>query len=704
MSETPRVLLLIPYYNHERTLRGVVEKCLRVLDELKDREFRGWMLDEPLVVDDGSTAPASELLQGIERARVLRLPVNVGKAAALRAGALQARALGATHLLTLDADAQHDPEDIPKFLAALAEGPRALHVGARDLAKAGAPKASRFGCAFSNFWLRVQTGVALADSQSGFRLYPLELFEELNLTEQRFAFETEILVKAAWAGIPLKDVPIRVNYRPPGGRVSHFRALEDNARIAWLNTRLTLRCMLPWPHRKLIANAPKPSLAHPWRTLKLLLATGATPRQVALGAALGVGLGALPLFGVQTVLVLALASYLRLSKGAALAANQLCMPPLAPALAVELGYFFRHGRFLTEVSLQTLGYEAGYRLWEWLLGGLVLGPVLALLLGALVYAAARALSGRRASEQENSPQLADSPARWSSRSIASRFQHGFFYALIRLAGRCPAYAFLHLVTAWYTLFRPSIRRRTYHYLTRRFPQASGAALLRHSYRLCTAFGKSLVDRAAVGILGPQSLDVDFPQAQELRTLLAEGKGVVLMTAHVGGWQAAMPGVDFLDAPVNMLLQRAQDDVDRHWYEHAQRERPFRTIDPAGYLGGSLEMLAALKRGELLCVMGDRVLGSERNVVAVEFLGQDAAFPVSAYRVAAAAGAPIAVLLARKVGARRYELSLPAVIRVPDGLGRNPLAYRPYAAAYAAALERFAMENPYQFYNFHDMWV
>jgi glycosyltransferase involved in cell wall biosynthesis/uncharacterized protein (DUF2062 family) len=396
MSESPRIQLVIPYYNHERTLRGVVEGCLRVLDELQDGEFRGWLLDELLVLDDGAAVPAPELLRGIERARVLRLPVNVGKGAALRAGAAEARKRGATHLLTLDADAQHDPADIQAFLAALRPEPFALLVGARDMRVAGVPKSSRFGRWFSNFWLRVQTGAPLADSQSGFRLYPLELFEELRLVESRYAFETEILVKAAWAGLPLKDVPIRVDYRPPGGRITHFKALADNARIAWLNTRLTLRCVAPWPHRRLVKGepTPKPSLAHPWRTLKLLLATGASPREVALGAALGVLLGALPLFGAHTLLVLTSASYLRVNKGAALAANQLCTPPLAPALAVELGYFFRHGSFLTEVSLQTLGYEAGYRLWEWLLGGLVLGPVLALLVGAPAYWAARALSAR----------------------------------------------------------------------------------------------------------------------------------------------------------------------------------------------------------------------------------------------------------------------------------------------------------------------
>ena len=395
ISSLPRVAVMAPYYDHESTLRSVVEKVLAVL------EASPLMLVVPvIVVDDGSRVPACELLHGLDRVVILRQEQNRGKGAAILLGAAKARELGATHLITIDADGQHDAAEIPIFLAALqatrAAGQLALLVGRRDFSTPNVPAASRFGRAFSNFWLRVQTGIALGDSQSGFRLYPLAIFEHLRCTETRYSFEIEVLAKAAWAGVALCDVDISVSYLPRGERVSHFRVLADNARIAWLNTRLTMRCLLPWPHKKLaIASretvADRVTVVHPWRSLRLLLAAGATPRDLALAAGLGVLVGALPLFGVQTVAVLGLAAYLRLNKAAALAANQLCMPPLVPALCVELGYFFRHGRFLTEVSLQTLGYEAPYRLWEWLLGGLALGPVFAALVAGFVFATAALL-------------------------------------------------------------------------------------------------------------------------------------------------------------------------------------------------------------------------------------------------------------------------------------------------------------------------
>ena len=95
--------------------------------------------------------------------------------------------------------------------------------------------------------------------------------------------------------------------------------------------------------------------------------------------------GMLPLVGVQTITLLLLAGRLRLNKAAALAACQLCTPPIAPALCVEAGHYLRHGAFLTEISWQTLGHEAPQRVGDWLLGSLVMAPLAAVLLGPLVW-------------------------------------------------------------------------------------------------------------------------------------------------------------------------------------------------------------------------------------------------------------------------------------------------------------------------------
>ena len=302
------------------------------------------------------------------------------------------------------------------------------------------------------------------------------------------------------------------------------------------------------------------------------------------------------------------------------------------------------------------------------------------------------------------PTEGDRPAGgWSSRSVGSNWQHRFFYLLIRLGGRPVAYGFLRLVILYYTLLRPDQRSKGLYYLRRRFPAARGLELLRHSFRHNLALGQVLIDRAIVGILGPGELQVNFPAGPRLKEILAAGRGLILMTAHVGCWQVAMAALDDLETPVHLLMKREPGDVDRLYFEHGSGERPIHIIDPEGEFGGALEMIAVLKRGEVLSVMGDRLLGSDRNGVAVDFLGAPVTFPFSAYKLASATGAPIAVLLSRKVGPAAYALELAREISVPPGLGRGGEGFRPYAAELAAGLEAFARDNPYQFFNFFDMW-
>lgn len=292
---------------------------------------------------------------------------------------------------------------------------------------------------------------------------------------------------------------------------------------------------------------------------------------------------------------------------------------------------------------------------------------------------------------------------WTSRSFGSGLQHGIFYALIRVGGRRAAYALLYVVVAYYTLCRPAIRGRTRHYLARRFPGRSGPGRLLDAYRLSLALGKALVDRAVVGILGPGAMRAELRGREALLELLAEGRGLVLVTAHVGCWQAAMSALTFLEAPVSMLMQREEGDVDRHYFEHGGGPSPYRIIDPRGYLGGALEMMEVLKRGEVLCVMGDRVQGGPRSAVPVDFLGRPAPFPIAGYKLAAATGAPVAVLFSAKTGPRRYELELAEVIRVPERTGRPAAAFGPFAARFVAALEAYTEAHPYQFFNFYDLW-
>lgn len=373
---TPRVLVAVPVYNHASTLRAVVLGLLERHPHV-------------LVVDDGSDDLEPEVLAGLP-VRMVRHGRNRGKGAAIRTAALEARRQGMSHIVTIDADGQHDPADLPLFLEAVAADPLAVIVGARDFNTENVPGSSRFGRAFSNFWLRVQTGVILSDVQSGYRAYPLIVLENLRCTENRYSFEVEVLVRASWAGFRLREVNIRVHYPPKGERVSHFRAFMDNARISFLNTRLTIRAIMPVPHRKFGEDeAGRVSPIHPLKSLRILLRDDATPAGLGLSAALGIFLGTLPLIGIHSIAILLAAGWLRWNKIAALAASQLCMPPLVPALCIEAGHYLRHGVFLTEISLRTLGYEAPQRLWEWILGSMLLAPLLAALTGAAVWVLAR---------------------------------------------------------------------------------------------------------------------------------------------------------------------------------------------------------------------------------------------------------------------------------------------------------------------------
>jgi predicted LPLAT superfamily acyltransferase len=218
------------------------------------------------------------------------------------------------------------------------------------------------------------------------------------------------------------------------------------------------------------------------------------------------------------------------------------------------------------------------------------------------------------------------------------------------------------------------------------------------------FGQSLIDRATIRIMGPQAVDVEFPQQGRIRELLAEKKGLIFLTAHVGGWQASMGALSLCDVPVNLLIHRDEADIDASFFEqHGTKDTPFRIIDPAGEMGGMLTIMEALRRGEMVSMMGDRVFGSPKNTIRVPFLGGHIRVPFSAFKVASATGCPIATCFSYGMGPGRYGMIVDRITRVPPGIGRKAEEFVEYAAEFAEGLERFVTAHPYQFYNFFDMW-
>jgi glycosyltransferase involved in cell wall biosynthesis len=218
------ICVIIPTFNNAGTIADVVRRSLLQCHDI-------------IVVNDGSTDNTEDILHGIAGITILTLPKNGGKGHALKQGFKKARSMGFRYAITLDADGQHYPEDIPTLLHANIQHPHSIIVGERkDLDSQERSAGSKFANAFSNFWFCIQTGCRLRDTQTGYRLYPLK---HTFILTSRYEAELELLVFSAWWGVPVISVPVRVYYPPEGERVSHFRPFWDFFRISVLNSVLT---------------------------------------------------------------------------------------------------------------------------------------------------------------------------------------------------------------------------------------------------------------------------------------------------------------------------------------------------------------------------------------------------------------------------------------------------------------------------------
>ncbi len=234
--EVRRTCLLIPSYNNGDAIAAVIGQA----------SSSGL---EVIVVNDGSTdgTAASAREAGAD---VVEHAVNQGKGQALLTGWEAAAARGFSHAICMDADGQHLAEDLPAFLAAIDAEPHAIHVGTRPPTGPNVPRSARVGRTISDFMLWASAAKELQgqapDSQCGFRAYPLKHVLALPLKARRYSMEMEVLVRAAWLGVPVKALAISVYYPPPEERVSHFDKWLDNRRIVGTYTRLML-IRLFWP-------------------------------------------------------------------------------------------------------------------------------------------------------------------------------------------------------------------------------------------------------------------------------------------------------------------------------------------------------------------------------------------------------------------------------------------------------------------------
>lgn len=226
-----RPCIVVPVYDHERAIAATLAS------------LRGHGLPVYLV-DDGSHAACAAELDRLQREqpqglRLLRLPYNQGKGAAVMAGFAAAAADGYTHAVQFDADGQHDAADVPKLLALAASHPRALITGI-PVYDDSVPRGRLYGRYITHVWVWINTlSLAIRDSMLGFRVYPLEASLRVWNTGKvgrRMDFDTEIMVRMYWDGTEVKSLPTRVHY--PADGVSHFDIWRDNLRISKMHARL----------------------------------------------------------------------------------------------------------------------------------------------------------------------------------------------------------------------------------------------------------------------------------------------------------------------------------------------------------------------------------------------------------------------------------------------------------------------------------
>ncbi len=370
-----KVCVIIPTYNNAATLAGVITDVSAYTKEI-------------IVVNDGSADETVELLKNFPAVPFISYTKNVGKGWALRKAFKYAVEKGYDYAITIDSDGQHFAKDLPRFYEKLQENPNAIIIGARNMDQASVPGGSSFGNKFSNFWFKAETGKTSPDTQSGYRLYPLQALKKMRFITRKYEFEIEVLVRAAWKGVDVVSVPVTVYYAPKEERVSHFRPYKDFFRISVLNTVLVLIAFLYIKPRDFIR-----TLFNRKKFKKMmdehLFNPHHTPQLKAMSVAFGIFMGIIPIWGFQLAAAIFLAILFKLNKPLVIVAANISIPPMIPViifLSYKIGAYWMGANamqinFSNALSLDSIKNN----LVQYIYGSITLAIVAAIVFGLLTF-------------------------------------------------------------------------------------------------------------------------------------------------------------------------------------------------------------------------------------------------------------------------------------------------------------------------------
>lgn len=370
-----QVCVIIPTYNNKGSLAAVITDVLAYTDQV-------------IVINDGSTDSTQAIIQSFPQIKSVSYTKNVGKGWALRKAFEFATEQGYQHAITIDSDGQHFATDLPAFIEKLEQEPDSLIIGSRNMEQSSVPGKSSFGHKFSNFWFRVETGIKCPDTQSGYRLYPIHLLKNSKFITRKYEFEIEVIVRAAWKGIKIDWVPVKVYYAPKETRVSHFRPFQDFSRISVLNTVLviiTFAYIKPRDFFRTLFDKKKAK-----QMLKnLFFNPEHSPELKAKSVAFGVFMGIVPIWGFQLLVAISLAFLFRLNKAIVVTAAHISVAPMIPViifLSYKTGSLWMGGKDV-EIPLDKISIKAiGEHLEQYLYGSISLAIFAGIIAGLLTFA------------------------------------------------------------------------------------------------------------------------------------------------------------------------------------------------------------------------------------------------------------------------------------------------------------------------------
>ncbi len=285
----------------------------------------------------------------------------------------------------------------------------------------------------------------------------------------------------------------------------------------------------------------------------------------------------------------------------------------------------------------------------------------------------------------------------------NRLGFWLFKILITLTGLRGAYGFLYFVCLYYLIFDRQAYSSSMSYVKRRFKRQGIVKRTLGVYRIFINQGKNLIDRLYY-ISGMGTFDIEIIGYDKVLPLLKNpDKGFVLLTAHVGNWQVTMNALGGFDKVVHLLMRPEDNIALREALDTHRETEKIKTISTESFLGGAMESVKALDKGDIVSIMGDRPYGG--HDINVELLGEGATLPHGAFSIAASVGCPVVVLLSPKVSYKKYLVDVSNIIVPKYTHRKNKKAdLKKWVREFANIMEDFVDKYPYQWYVFRDLWA